>query len=70
MTKITNEKLYRKNHLLAGGGLVARKDVIPPPQRLKTTLNCSGQEFLVYVSLGEFVNKKKRCKRLLAGLND
>lgn len=64
MTKITNTKLYRMLERTAQG-FVPRQSVIPATDRMKTTITCNGIEFEQYVTVGEFVNKKKRCKRLL-----
>ena len=61
--KITQTKLYRKYEQI-DGKLVPRAKPFENP-RLKTTLECEGILFTVYVSVGQFINKKKMCKRLL-----
>ena len=61
--KITQTKLYRKYEQV-DGKLIPREKPIENP-RLKTTLDCEGIPFTVYVNAGQFINRKKMCKRLL-----
>ena len=68
MTRITNTKLYRKYEQV-DGKLIPRAKPIENP-RLKTTLDCEGIPFTVYVSAGQFINRKKMCKRLLKQQRD
>ena len=61
--KITQTKLFRKYEQV-NGKLVPRAQPLDNP-RLSTTLDCNGTIFTVWVSNGQFINRKKMCKRLL-----
>ena len=63
MSKITGTKLGRLYEKTKNG--LVKRDKPLPTGRLKTTLECEGHSFNIYVHTGQFINKKKLCKKLL-----
>jgi len=61
MTKITKNKLMRT---FEDGGVRREHRIEVAPSKL--VLDCDGTKFEIFVSVGQFINRKKMCKRLLA----
>ncbi len=67
MTKITQLKLIRTFEKEKGITGNVRREKRIEPYRTTMELDCGeGRSFTIHVSLGQYINRKKMCKRLLA----